>query len=139
MLTGVLLVGWAEFLLIGFTLIGGPMLLVDWLRKRRLTEIERQIALTDALDGELGAIFAPVVTKPLLGPWEVHIAVPYLEPAMTGRLLSVVDDVFAGTFGVSSSSYQIFLSVEPDSPRERHALQTTRSTARWAGNPMVSA
>ena len=79
---GTMVMGGVEFVLLGFVLVGGPVLLMDWLRGRRQTAIERQIALTDALDEQLGAIVAPMVTRRLFGPWEIQLVVPYLRSAV---------------------------------------------------------
>lgn len=136
MQASLMVVSVSAFVLLGFALFGGPMILVDWLRKRRQTAIERQVALTDALDGRLGALVAPVVTKPLFGPWEIQIAVPCLRSAAAAGILSVVDDVFSGVDGRSASTYRIVLSAKPDSLRETRA---TRSTKRWAGGPIAAA
>lgn len=111
MQAGMMLVSVAASLLLGFALVGGPMLLVDLSRKRRQTAIERQIALTDELDGQFGPIVAPVVKKPLFGPWEIQIAVPFLRSVAVARILSVVDNVFSGVDGTGSRSYRIFLSI----------------------------
>ena len=91
--------------LLGFVLFGGPMILVDWLRKRRQAAIERQVELTDALDGRFGAMVAPVVTRPFFGPWEIQIAVPFLRSGAVARILSVVGDVFSGAGGRSASTH----------------------------------
>jgi hypothetical protein len=136
MQASLLVASMAVFVLLGFALFGGPMILVDWFRKRREAAIERQIALTDALDGRLGAMVAPVVTKPLFGPWEVQIAVPCLRFTAVGRILSVVDDVFSGAEGTSSRAYRIFLSVTPGSLRQ---TREPRSTTRWASGPIAAA
>jgi len=135
---GVMLVSGAAILLFGFALVGGPMLLVDWSRKRRQTAIERQIALTDALDGQLGPIVAPVVKKPLFGLWEIQIAVPVLWSAAVPRILSVVDNVFSGVEGTGSRSYRIFLNANQGPLRETRAARTPRSTNRWAANPIAA-
>ena len=129
----------AAFVLLLFVLGGGPMLLVDWSRKRREREIARQIALTDALDGALGPIVAPVVTKPLFGPWEIQLTVPVDKSATMGRILSVVDEVFADVEEAASRPYRIFLSTRPEPLREAHAFRTPRSATRWAGNPIGAA
>ena len=137
--TGVTLVSWVALLLIGFTLVGGPMFLMDWFRKRRLMQVEHQIALTAALDAEVGVFVAPVVTKPLLGPWEIRIAVPYIESTKMAKVLSVVDGVFAGILGMNSSSYQIYLSAKPQVLRGTRASGTILSKARRAANPLAPA
>ena len=113
----VLMLGGLAFLLVGFALIGGPMVLTDWVRKRRETVIARQIALTDALDGRFGAIVAPVVTRPLFSPWEVRIAVPVHRAAILARILTAVDDAFSGVEGPNPRSYRILLRVTPDVQR----------------------
>ena len=139
MQTWMMLISWAEFLLIAFTLVGGPMFLMDWFRKRRLMEIEHQIALTAALDAELGVFVAPVVTKPFLGPWEIRIAVLYVESTKMAKALSVVDGVFAGVLGMNSSSYQIFLSAKPDLLPGTRVPRSPLSKTRYAGDPVAAA
>ena len=113
----VLVLSGLAFLLVGFALIGGPMVLTDWVRKRREAVIARQIALTDALDGRFGAIVAPVVTRPLFSPWEVRIAVPVHRAAILARILTAVDDAFSGVEGPNPRSYRILLRVTPDVQR----------------------
>lgn len=136
---GVMLMSGGAFVLLGFVLLGGPMCLVDWSRKRREQAIERQIMLTDALDGQLGAIVAPVVKKPLLGPWEIRIAVPCLRSVVVAGILSVVDDVFSDVAGIGASAYRVVLHAKPASPGETHVPRRPRSTNRWAGSPMPAA
>jgi hypothetical protein len=139
MQASVMVVSGAAFVLLLFVLVGGPMRLADWSRKRRQQETARQIALTDALDGQLGAIVSPVVRKPLFGPWQIQIAVPFHRSATVARILSVVDKVFPDVDGAGSRHYQIFLSAKPDSLRETRAPRTPRSTKRWARDPIPAA
>ncbi len=136
MYTAVMAFSGAAFMLIGFALVGGPMILVDWLRSRRQTAIERQIALTEAIDRQMGAIVAPVVTKPLFGPWEIRVAVPFHRSATVARILSVVDEVFSDVAGGSTRPYRIFLTATPDSVR---ATSPFRPVTRWAGNSVAAA
>jgi len=133
---GVMVLGGAAFGLIGFALVGGPMILVDWLRRRRQAAIERQIALTDAIDGQVGAIVSPVVTRPLFGPWEIRIAVPFHRAATVARILSVVDEVFQDVEGAALRPYRIFLTATVDTPRE---TRPSRLTTRWAGSSVAAA
>ena len=124
------------FVLLGFTLFGGPMILVDWSRRRQREAIERQIALTDALDGRLGATVAPVVKKPLFGPWAIRIAVPFRDSATVARILPVVDEVFQDAGGTGSCPYRLFLGPMPDSLRGTCA---PRAPKRWVGGPVAAA
>jgi hypothetical protein len=67
----------------------GLLLLSDWRERRHATRIARQIRLTDAIAGELGAIVAPVVTRRLGGPWRIEIAVPLGRTALVARILGI--------------------------------------------------
>lgn len=139
MVVDVVVVALAAFALLGFVLVGGPMLAVDWFRKRRRVVTEHQITLTEALDAELGPIVAPVVRKPLFRPWEIRIAVPFLQSAALARMVSVVDDVFSGVDGGRGLSYRIVLSAKQDGLRETRRRHAHRSPKRWAGNPVGAA
>jgi len=114
---GVMIASTGAFTVLVFMTIGGPMVLGDWIRKRREMVISRQIALTDALDGRFGAIVAPVVTRSLFGSWEVRIAMPFLRSAVLAQMLSVIDDVFADGEAMPSSAYRITLTVAQDAQR----------------------
>jgi hypothetical protein len=133
--TTAMVLGGLTLVLFLSVLCGGPMFLVDWLRKRRQEEIARQVALTDAIDGQLGAVVAPVVTKPFFGPWEIRIAVPLYQSAKVAGILSVVDDAFPCDGLAGSRPYRLFLTARPDPPREASASRKPRSARRWAGNP----
>ena len=127
-----MVVSLVTFGLMMFTLIGGPMVLSDWRRKRRETVIARQIALTDALDGRFGPIVAPVVMKPLFGPWEVRIAMPFLRSGVLARMLSVIDDVFADGEPMPSNPYRIIFTVAQNAHRSGAARGVHEPAERWA-------
>jgi hypothetical protein len=105
------------FVLLGFVLTGGPMLVTDWVRARRQEMVARQIALTDALDARLGALVAPVVTKPLFGQWEVRIDAPSQWSAVQCEVLAVIDEVFSRVDGATPSAYRVVLRIMPDGRR----------------------
>lgn len=136
--TGVMVVSGAAFVLLGCTLVGGPMVLVDWVRMRRQAVIARQIALTDALDAQFGPLVAPTVKKPLFGPWEVQIAVPRLGSAVLARIIAVTDQVFAGVEGTPPMPYRMLLRVTPTSWRAVER-PLRRSAERWPGSPVAAA
>ncbi len=98
-----------------FLWTGAPILLVGWLRSRRRDAIQRQIALTDAIDARLGPIVSPVVTKPLWGPWRVRIAMPLNRPVPVGRILAITHGVLSGIDRMNPGHYRIVLT-----PKERH-------------------
>jgi len=138
MYAGVMMVGLGAFVLVLFVLVGGPMLLVDWSRKRRQAAIGRQLALTDALDEQLGPIVSPVVKEPVFGPWEIRIAVPFHRSATVAGILSVVDEVFQDVEGAGGRPYRIFLSAKPDSAQETRSPRSPRSAKRWGGSPIAA-
>ena len=136
--TGVMAVSGAAAMLLGGTLVGGPMVLVDWVRMRRQAVIARQIALTDALDAQFGALVAPVVAKPLFGPWEVRIAVAFPGPAVLARIVAVTDHVFAGGAGTPPLPYRLVLQVTP-TPWRAVPHHQVHSAKRWPGRPVAAA
>jgi hypothetical protein len=85
-------------------LMGLPILIVlgllelsAWRERVRVAAIEWQIALTDAIAEELGAVVAPVVRRGLWGPWRVEIPVPWARVTIVGRVLTTAHRVFSRT------------------------------------------
>jgi hypothetical protein len=59
-------------------------------RERRIAEAAaRQIAVTDAIHRELGAVVAPTVEPRSFGPWRVTIPVPFERPDMVASVLGI--------------------------------------------------
>lgn len=106
---GVFVVAMTVFVAFAFVLIGGPAVLIDRIRQRRGETIRRQIALTDAIHDTLGAVASPVVRKPLVGPWQIRISVPFGRPAVVGRILAVTQDVFATLDGPAPDCFHVVL------------------------------
>jgi hypothetical protein len=129
--TGVLMViGMAAVFALGLALAGGPWPVLAGHRKRWEEAVVRQIALTDALDAKLGPIVSPVVTKPARGPWEICIAVPFLQPAAVTTVLAVVDDVFTSLDPGDARSYRVVLrALESREGREPASSWTTSRLA----------
>jgi hypothetical protein len=122
-----------------FLWIGGPIVMTDWLRKRRQETTMRQIALTDAIDGQLGSIVSPFVKKPLWGPWQIEIAVPFTRPAEVGRILAVAHDVLTGAEGINPGRYRIVLTPKQDPIREERKFRASQSAERWSRDSRVAA
>ena len=55
----------------------------------------RQIALTDAIHRELGAVAAPVVSRRPGGGWLVRMAVPLDRPGTTAAIVRITERMFA--------------------------------------------
>lgn len=137
--TGVMLFGMVVFLLLVFVLIGGPMVLADWVRKRRQETIRRQIALTEAIDGELGALVAPLVKRPLWGPWQIQISVPFARPSAVGRILAVAHEVLSVVERMHPSSYRIVLAAMQDPVQEARQPRVRHAAKPWASTPVAAA
>jgi hypothetical protein len=90
-------------ILVIFGLLG----LAAWRDRRREAMIARQIRLTDAIAEELGAIVAPLVTKPLGRPWRVDIQVPIGRPATVSRIVGIAHDILTRT---GAGRYQLVLT-----------------------------
>lgn len=85
--------------LVPLVLIMLPLALLMWVqtaRDRRLRErLRRQVMLTDAIHKELGPVVAPIVRRPIWGPWQVEIAVPFGRPALVCSVLSLAQEALA--------------------------------------------
>jgi hypothetical protein len=91
-----------------------------WLAKRaearRDARYARQIALTDAIHRELGAVAAPTVTQRGDG-WLVDMMVPLDSPATVAAILSVTERAFAAAEGAGTGPLQITLTPAPRGSR----------------------
>lgn len=135
--TGLTLLGALDALFF-FGGILSVVLLPGWLQRRHREAARRQIALTEALDGEFGPIVAPVVKKPLWGPWRIEIVVPLGRPDTVGRILAVADDVFSTVDGIRPSQYRLVLTGEHDSMGRTSGARVGRAAGRLAGRPAAA-
>ena len=87
----------------------GLLSVAAWRDRRREAVLVRQIRVTDAIGRELGAIVAPVVTKPFGGPWRVAIHVPVGRPALVSRIVSIAHETLTR---IGSSPYELILMPE---------------------------
>lgn len=63
--------------------------------QRRFEErVARQIALTDAIHRELGAVVAPDVTRSFTGEWTVSVRLPFHREDMVGAITRLTQDLF---------------------------------------------
>jgi hypothetical protein len=83
--------------LIPFFAIAGLLVIAERRQRRCESVLARQVALTEAIHRELGAVAAPTVRKSAWGPWRVVIPVRLDDPRFTGRLLNVAHRALAGT------------------------------------------
>jgi hypothetical protein len=90
--------------------IVGLLALAAWRDHRREAVVARQVRLTDAIADELGPIVAPLVAKPLGGPWRVEIRVPVGRPATVSRIVAIAHDTLTRA---GAGRYELVLTPEP--------------------------
>jgi len=64
------------------------------IQRRREEWVARQIALTDAIHRELGAVAAPEVTRSLTGTWTVSMRLPLHREGTVGVITRLTQDLF---------------------------------------------
>jgi hypothetical protein len=106
--------------------------LATWWERRRRVAVARQITLTDAIAGELGAVVAPVVTKPLWGPWQIRIAVPLACPATVGTIIAIAHRVLAFAERMSPGDYAIVLTPQEETASRPRRTVPSRAYAEAA-------
>ncbi len=89
------LLGIAAALMVPVLAVVGVILVADWWQRRRLRVVARQIAVTDAIHRELGAVVAPVVHKRPWGPWTVCMTLPPEGWALAGSLAVIAHNVIS--------------------------------------------
>ena len=105
-----------------FILIGALLELVTRSQRARLAAAVRQVAVTDAIHRELGAVVAPVVRRGRWGRWQLLIAVPFERPDTVARVLEVAYQAFAPSERTPPGRFEIVLSPqEKPVPRRDHA------------------
>lgn len=57
--------------------------------------VARQVAVTDAIHRELGAVVAPVMRRRGWGAWELRMAMPLERPHLVGPVLAVAHRALA--------------------------------------------
>jgi hypothetical protein len=70
--------------------------------------VARQVAVTDAIHRELGAVVAPVMRRSR-GSWELRMAVPLERPNLVGSVLAVAHRALAHTASAARERVRIVL------------------------------
>ena len=123
------------FLLVVASLLGGPAILVDWVRKRRRETVMQQIALTDAIYGQFGSIASPVVKRPLWGPRQIEFQV---GPGAAAKVLVATHEVLSVADRMNLTRYQIILTPSQEPVLEDEKFLARQSTKRWHGDTIVA-
>ena len=83
-----------------FLVVIALLRLAESVSVRRDARNARQIALTDAIHRELGAVAAPMVSRRPGGGWLVSMAVPLDRPGTTAAIVRITERMFARDGGV---------------------------------------
>jgi hypothetical protein len=126
-LTAVGLVALAVASSLPLLVVGGLLALAEWTARRRQRVILRQVALTDAIHRELGAIVAPVVEKRPGGPWRAVMALPPSRFSAAARLAAIALEVL-GTDDLRRQQVEVvFRPCEEDPPRAARSADRLRA------------
>ncbi len=109
-----------------FLAIGSLLWLGRRIEERRSAGIARQIALTDAIHFELGAVAAPEVRKAWLGAWTISMAVPLEREGTVGAIVRIAHDLFSTLDRVEAPRIRIVLAPQD----QRLARQAAPAPAR---------
>ena len=114
--------------LLPIALTVAALLLSERSARIRLAECARQIAVTDAIHGELGAIVAPVVRRRLWGRWQLVIAVPFDDLDSVSRVVRAAYQGFDAPERAIPGRFEIVLSPQEKfvPRRERAAVAEAR-------------
>jgi hypothetical protein len=121
-LTAVGLVALAVASSLPLLVVGGLLALAEWTARRRQRVILRQVALTDAIHRELGAIVAPVVEKRLGGPWRAVMALPPSRFSAAARLAAIALEVLG-----TDDLLVVFRLCEENPPRAARSADRLRA------------
>jgi len=109
-------------------LLTAVMLLSTWRARTRLLAIARQIAVTDAIHGELGAVVSPVVRHRLWGRWQIMIPVPFDDLDTVTHVVRTAYGAFDAPERKNPGQFEIVLSPqERPVPRRERAVVAARS------------
>ena len=95
-------------LLVPVSVIVALSMLIEARQRARTHVLGCQIALTDAVHAELGAVVAPVVEKRILRPWRVIFAMPSMRGGDVSRLVSITDRVLAAELAAPNDLHIVF-------------------------------
>ncbi len=93
------------------------------LARVRQEAVDLQVAVTDAIHRELGAIVAPTVPRSLRGTWQVSIPVPFERPDVVERVVTIAHATLARLGPTGADDIRIVL-VPQARPTSRRPVAT---------------
>lgn len=80
--------------LVPFLAVWGLLALSSRVARARSVRVARQIALTEAIHRELGAVAAPEVQRGWTGGWTVSVRLPLQREGLVGAIGRITHDLF---------------------------------------------
>lgn len=106
------------------------LMLSGWRQRRRLAEVARQIAVTDAIHAELGAVVSPVVRRTPFGGWRLTIPVPLDRPDTIMHVIGAARGVFGAPERTRPGRFEIVLTPQERPVPRRAPMLVPADTAR---------
>jgi len=101
------------------------------IQRRREERVARQIALTDAIHRELGAVAAPEVTRSLSGTWTVSMRLPLHREGTVGVITRLTQDLFRRLDRQDPPQLRLVLSPQAVRPwQQGRVVGSTRPAGR---------
>ena len=106
-----------------FGAVVGLLLLAGRVQRGQQVRVAQQIAVTDAIHRELGAVVAPSLAKRLWGAPRLVIPAPLERPSMVAAVLTIAHRVLRGWDGAGTARIEIVVVPRPEGrvPRVRAA------------------
>lgn len=109
-------------------LLAAVLLLSTWRARTRLLAVARQIAVTDAIHEELGAVVSPVVRHRLWGRWQLVIPVPFNDLDTVTHVVRTAYGAFDAPERTKPGRFEIVLSPQDRPvPRRERTVVAARS------------
>ena len=113
-----------------FGLLIAALKISSWRQHVRLAEIARQIAVTDAIHAELGAVVSPVVRRTLGRGWRLSIPVPLDRPDTVTQVLSAAYSAFSTAERTGPRHFEIVLTPQEQPVPQRIPMTVPAATPR---------
>jgi hypothetical protein len=109
--------------------VAALLVLAERSQRARAARVACQVALTEAIHRELGAVVAPVVRRRAGRGWRVEVAVPFERPAVVARIVSLARTATARD-GAGASPLELVLTEQ--------AADIRRANAGWVRQADIS-
>ena len=105
-----------------FAALVAVLVLIERRQQSRYDVIARQIALTDSIHRQFGAVVAPTVERTLWGRWQIVIPVPFGRSEILPTLLGLAQQVVPASVQKSPRRFRVVFTPQEAMPaRARHA------------------